>query len=103
MTYYVTKYALTRGIMKAPAASRIYESTQGVCKDYLTWHVAHRHAFLPPQHYTSDATKAILRAEEMRKDKIASLKKQIKKLEALTFSVDACKEAVDACKEAVDE
>lgn len=85
ITAWVTKYALTSGIQKVSGTVRHETSSAmlsypGECRD---WPVSvHGNDW----HRTPEA--ALARAEEMRKAKIASLKKSIAKLEAMTFSVE---------------
>ena len=85
ITAWVTKYALTDGIQKVSGTVRHETSSAmlsypGGCRD---WPVSvHGNDW----HRTPEA--ALARAEEMRKNKIASLKKSIAKLEAMMFSVE---------------
>ncbi len=87
MKVWVTKYAMSW-------LGMIYcEDARGTCCDSVIvvpakegqrtcdWHI-HK----PDWHTTPEA--AIARAEEMRTKKIASLKKQVAKLEAMTFSAE---------------
>lgn len=78
MKVWVTKYALTRGIIE----TEIDEQTPGIT------------FFMNGMHFDTNAvgvywhtTKkgAVLRAEQMRQEKIVSLKKQIEKLEGMKF------------------
>ncbi len=78
MRAWVTKYALTAGILEVDAER---------CTDRMI-------SVDAPGNYTScyhgddwhdTREAAVARAEEMRKKKIASLKKQLAKLEALKF------------------
>jgi len=73
---WVTKYALTEGIQLLEGNVR---------HEISFWHDARSPGFFGEDwHRTPEA--AIARAEEMRLAKIESLKKSIKKLEALQFS-----------------
>jgi dihydroneopterin aldolase len=77
---WVTKYALTGGIMKV----------RGEVDDkatMLSWMGANSRytSYAHGQDFHLDEASAKDRAEEMRKRKIELLKKQIKKLEALKF------------------
>ena len=86
ITAWVTRYALTSGIQKVTGTVRHETSSAmlsypGECRD---WPVS---VHGKDWHRTPEA--ALARAEEMRKNKIASLKKSIAKLEAMTFSVEA--------------
>lgn len=79
---FITKYALTSGIKEVE--TKIHKST---FKDYsyyvrdsaYSFHYIGKDAFL-------DKSEALNKAEDMRKKKIASLRKQIEKLEKLSFN-----------------
>lgn len=81
MKVWITKYALTAGIIEAEgdiaAPGMIsYHDATGPARQFAhgkDWHTTERDAFN--------------RAEEMRQKKIASLKKQIKKLEGMQIKV----------------
>ncbi|MBB1614479.1 hypothetical protein A9978_18740 [Pseudomonas sp. UMC65] len=83
MKVWITKYALTVGIIEAegvvskhsPGMVSYHDSTGPVLQfaHGNDWHTTERAAFN--------------RAEEMRQKKIASLKKQIKKLEGMQIEV----------------
>jgi len=83
MKVWVTKYALSEGILELDAA--LYKT------DGMQEYVVVRNERFPCRtffcanewHYTKEA--AIARAEEMRIKKLQSLNKQIKKLSALKF------------------
>lgn len=86
MTIYVTKYALTHGIFRQEAEETetdgmaCVKGSPGAMRQYFhgkDWH------------HTLDA--AVAHAELMRAKKIASLKKAIKKLEEMTFTVKEVK------------
>ena len=80
MKVWITKYALTSGIIETEAEEcgddmvRVHNST--FCDSY--YHKEGRE-----WHRTKES--AIAKAEEMRKKKIDSLQKQIKKLENMKF------------------
>lgn len=83
MKVWITKYALTQGIIEADC-KRLYEDGWGT----LLWidKKGFKHNdFMPPHSFTLNKYDAIARGEEMRKKKIANLKKQIEKLEKLKF------------------
>ena len=86
ITAWVTKRALTTGIQKVSGTVR-HETSSAMfsypAKDRGWYDVVHGNDW----HRTPEA--ALARAEEMRKNKIASLKKSMAKLEAMTFSVEA--------------
>lgn len=76
ITAWITKYALTKGIQEVEG------KTDG--DGYLSYgKYDYNHAFRKEWYRTREA--AIKRAEEMRLKKIASLKKQLKKLEKMRF------------------
>ncbi len=94
---WVTKYALTRGIIKTHARycreGMIAFRIEGSASSYV---FAHRKDW----HHTR--TSAIARAEEMRKGKIASLKRQIASLEKRAFIVtgdDPCQDPLAPASE----
>jgi len=79
MKVWVTKYAMSgKGVIPCEDAKSSHVDTMVVvgalCLHEDDWHT------------TPEA--AIARAEEMRTKKLASLKKQIAKLEAMTFSAE---------------
>ena len=87
ITAWVTKYALTDGIQKV--AGTVCHETCSTLLSYQARNGYHGWTALvhgKDWHRTPEA--ALARAEEMRKAKIASLKKSIAKLEAMTFSVE---------------
>ena len=81
MKVWITKYALTAGIIEAEGVIAApgmisYHDATGPALQFAhgnDWHTTERAAFN--------------RAEEMRQKKIASLKKQIKKLEGMQIEV----------------
>lgn len=77
---YVTKYAISRGIEEIER--EIYE-----VRDYDYSYIKYNfHTFLYiGKDAFLDKSEAIKKAEEMKKRKIASLRKQIEKLEKMTF------------------
>ncbi len=79
---FITRYALTSGIREIEAD--IHKSTfidqDGYVKDgSFSFHYIGRDAF-------TEKSEALKKAEDMRKKKIASLRKQIDKLEKLSFN-----------------
>lgn len=80
MRVWITKYALTTGIIEAEAEECEHDMIR-----------AHENSFCPSYyhkegrdwHRTKES--AIAKAEEMRQKKISSLKKQIKKMEDMKF------------------
>lgn len=81
MTYYITKYALTAGIKAYPddQVKKISDSMIDVKKPYSSYYHGHG------KEWHTDLGAAIARADEMRRNKIASMKKSIAKLEKLNF------------------
>lgn len=80
MKVWITKYALTKGIIEADG--------ELISSDSVS--ILNRGLSLPTHWFYkgdwhSDKQSAIQKAEEMRQKKIASLKKQIKKLEEMRF------------------
>lgn len=76
---FITHHALTKGIVEIEA--EIYKSNyngQSYIMDGYNVRYIGKSAFLEKQ-------EAITKAEDMRKKKITSLKKQISKLEKITF------------------
>ena len=80
MKVWITKYALTKGIIEADGELTSSESVS----------ILNRGLSLPTHWFYkgdwhSDKQTAIKKAEEMRQNKIVSLKKQIEKLEGMRF------------------
>lgn len=75
---YVTKYALTQGILKI--SGRVSAS------GYFYGNGAYFELQVNPSNWTLDKCLAIERAEKMRDKKIASLKRQIARLQKLDFT-----------------
>ena len=80
MKVWITKYALSQGIFAVEGDP----VGDGLFRPAGEWH--HYHGEGKEWHRTLES--AVARAEEMRKAKIASLAKQIRKLDKLTFSTD---------------
>ena len=85
MNVWITKYALTKGIIEAkqvPGAT--YE---GKVYAFFVDGNGQFNAdfFIPYEELFWDKNSAIVKAEEMRQKEIESLKKQIKKLEEMRF------------------
>ena len=82
MKVWITKYALTDGIIEAESDVK----TQTKKKLFAFWNNDEFGGFYPQKEEVFfDRESAIKKAEEMRQKKIASLKKQIKKLEEMRF------------------
>lgn len=79
MIYYITQYALTTGVYEI--SGRIIHSPTLIAdatREYILYHKPHWH---------ETVEEAMAQAEKMRIAKIASLRKQMAKLEKLTFRV----------------
>lgn len=85
-TAYITKYALTSGI-KQVEVEDCFDSAPDMIREVAERFPAYYHG--DDWHRTRE--EAVQRAEEMRKAKIASVKKQLARLEKLSFA-----EVVDA-------
>lgn len=79
MKVYITKYALTKGILIKDAEDR-YEGMIRIKRSSCFYT---QYFNVPDWHKTKKA--AIKQANEMKKKKIASLKKQLNRIQALTF------------------
>lgn len=80
MKVWITKYALTKGIIEVDG--------ELISSDFVS--ILNRGASLPTHWFYkgdwhSDKQSAIKKAEEMRQKKIESMKKQIQKLEEMRF------------------
>jgi hypothetical protein len=75
MPYYLTTYALTKGIFEMPKEARLQEGKYLSYGPFFTTEFQHARE------------SAIEQGEKMRKRKIASLKKQIAKLEELDIKI----------------
>lgn len=82
MHVWITKYALTTGITEADAEI-CSSSTEGRMIEVPSKLCYGSYFHRPDWHETREA--AVNRAEVMRQKKLASLKKQISRLEALSF------------------
>ena len=82
MKVWITKYALTDGIIEAESD----EKTQTKKKLFAFWNNDEFGCFYPQKEEVFfDKQSAIKKAEEMCQKKIESLKRQIKKLEEMRF------------------
>lgn len=77
MKVWITKYALTRGILE----KEVEDCGDGMVREKESFFPAYYHG----TDWHTDKQSAVAKAEEMRKKKIASLKKQIDKLEKMKF------------------
>ena len=80
MKVWITKYALTKGVIETDGELTSSDSVSVLNRDLsLPTHWFYK------GDWHSDEQSAIKKAEEMRQKKIESLKKQIKKLEEMRF------------------
>lgn len=79
MKAYITKYALTQGILERDVRSFDDKTAEDITGGHLRAKYYHENEW----HKSKSA--AIEKAEDMRKKKIASLKKKIEKLEKMKF------------------
>lgn len=86
MTFYITKYATTRGIIEADTDQlKDYKVTDGT-KLYVNF-IDGTMLFLNGGEWYTSKNMAISDAEHRRTKKIESLKRQIEKLKALNFDI----------------
>jgi hypothetical protein len=83
ITAYVTKYALTDGIIKVYAEHCVSVSDKMIAFPAG----AHSQNYIHGNDWHFTEGDALAKAEEMRQKKIASLKKQIARLEKLEFKI----------------
>ena len=82
MKVWITKYALTDGIIEAESDTQ----TQNKEKVFAFWNNDEFGIFYPSKgELFYDKESAIQKAEEMRQKEVESLKKKIKKLEEMRF------------------
>lgn len=77
MKAWITKYALTKGILE----KEVEDCRDGMVRESERHFPTYYHG----TDWHTDKKSAIAKAEEMRKNKISSLKKQIEKLERMEF------------------
>ena len=82
MKIWITKYALTKGILCVDAEEGYDASSMMIYEDEIG-HRTYVHGEGREWHMTLDS--AVTKANDMKCAKINSLKKQLKKLEALEF------------------
>lgn len=83
MKVWITKYALTKGIIEAET-DKI--SNDGYCHAYWIDNAGYKSdSLFNSRYFEQNKESAIANAEETRQKKIASLKKQIEKLEKMKF------------------
>lgn len=81
---WITKYALTQGILKVRAELIVGESMIKVKATDPSYFDAYYHG----KDWHRSWEEAVSRAEQMRIDKITSLKKQLAKLEKMAIAVE---------------
>lgn len=81
-TVYITKYALTQGILEVQG-----EIVDSKGKSFVTWkHIGTRFAqYAHGKDWHTDRAAAVKQAEAMVANKIQSVEKQLKRLKGLTF------------------
>ena len=82
MKVWITKYAMSSGVFTAEAEETC---VGGMCVVRSMGYFEYDRFFHGNDWHTNEA-KAIMRFNQMKQKKIASLKKQLTKVEALTFS-----------------
>jgi hypothetical protein len=82
-TYYLTKYALTKGILEVQS-NEPPTKNDDIHYQHKNWHEFSCYAKFDEEIFNTKE-EAIAKAEEMRCKKIESLKKQIQKLEKKSF------------------
>ena len=79
---YSTKYALTTGI-QAVVVDMQYASSGGFVYTVANEHIGHRQQLRPNKNYFTDLNLAIANAKEQATAKLASLAKQVSRMERL--------------------
>lgn len=101
MKFYITKYALTQGIIELDSNSvRSLKVEEGRLLYFDS--LMSLYSYGPGEWYT-EKPHAIADAEYRKKKKIASLQKQIAKLEKLTFTVPGADEPTDPDESRYDD
>ena len=85
-TIWVTKWALTEGIIEAPAnPDRFDPSQHKVC--YPSKHGYATYIWMRQPDWCETREAAVAQAEQMQSKKIASLERQVERVKTMTFSV----------------
>ena len=84
---YITKYALTGGIKEIEANITTYSTSDGKGTEYAREPNSYGSFIIGKEAFRS-LEDAIKNAEERRQKKIVTLKKQVEKLEKLSFKLD---------------
>ena len=82
-TIWITKYALTTGIIKVEAKIDGDYGLAGYVPEGTTYI-----DYVHPREWCATRTEALVRAEEMRQKRLKSLEKQIKKITNLKFKAE---------------
>ncbi len=80
MKVYITKYALTKGIIETEDAEICYNISENMIR-------SKKYGYFHKNDWQATKEGAVLRVEVMRIKKIESLKKQIEKLDKMKFSL----------------
>ena len=87
MKFYITKYALTKGIIEIDAENmRNIQVKEGRLYFFNRENIYYAYSL---GEWYMDKAYAVIDAESRKRKKITSLQKQIARLEQLTFSIDA--------------
>lgn len=81
MKVYITKYALTQGIIEKEV------QRSGTSKDMIYYWQQYGNVYFHKGEWFEDKDEAIKRCEQMRINKISSLTIQLKKLESINFNL----------------
>lgn len=85
MKFYITKYALTKGIVEVDS-DNVRDLKVKEARLYFFDGQSWLHSYSPGEWY-ADKSDAIVDAEYRKKKRIASLQKQIAKLESMKFEM----------------
>ncbi len=85
MNYYVTKYALSKGIFMYSSEDKAYTITVEGGHLHIYNNTTFTFQIYSPNQWATTEESAIANAEFLRKRKIKSLQEQIKKLESMSF------------------
>lgn len=85
MKVWITKYALTKGIFETEVTSKCLDIDPTGNMICITENGFNSYCHGEGKEWNKDKESAIKRADEMKKKKISSLKKQIEKLKNMKF------------------
>jgi hypothetical protein len=83
MKIYITKYALTKGILLAETSTEDIEQKLKAVKGFPNM-------YFHPCDYAYSELEALTKAQELKAARIKSLQKSLKKLEALNIKITDC-------------